>query len=82
MGVGHTGCQGDDANCDDQNPCTQDTCDAVLGCISVAQPRTGCRQTDKALILLKDVARDSKDKVQARSGHCRKIISSLLRPAS
>ncbi len=50
-------------DCDDSNPCTQDTCDAQDGCQSVAQPQPSCRTAGKSILIYKDKADNTKDKV-------------------
>jgi hypothetical protein len=50
--------------CDDFQPCTQDICDPVLGCVSTSGPAPTCLLPAKALLDVKDKADDSKDTVK------------------
>ena len=60
-------CPADDtpADCDDGNPCTQDSCDPIGGCQhDDAPPATQCKTAQKSLLLLKQDSGDpSKNKL-------------------
>lgn len=49
--------------CSDGNACTTDSCDPVTGCLSDDAPATSCLDAPKSLLLIKDKADDSKDKL-------------------
>lgn len=51
-------------NCNDSNPCTQDSCDPSLGCVNAGTPMPACATSAKAkLLLVRNVANETKDKV-------------------
>lgn len=50
-------------DCDDNDVCSQDSCSPTLGCQNVNAPRGSCRTAQKALLLIKNNASDSKDKL-------------------
>lgn len=50
--------------CDDNNPCTQDSCDTGSGCVFTPAPRpSGCRTAGKAILLIKSNGTASKNKL-------------------
>jgi hypothetical protein len=51
-------------DCDDSQPCTQDTCDPVTGCESTTGPATACLLPQKSLVDIVDKTPDSKDKIK------------------
>ncbi len=51
-------------DCDDSQPCTQDTCDPVLGCQSTSGPSAVCLLPGKTLFDVVDKADSSKDKIK------------------
>src|SRR6185369_861477 len=46
-------CVGGPLNCNDNSPCTNDTCDPVNGCGHNAAPATGCKTAGKSMLVLK-----------------------------
>jgi cysteine-rich repeat protein len=50
-------------DCDDDNLCTRDSCDAGGGCAHDGSLVTGCRAALKSILLLKDKSPDDKDKL-------------------
>lgn len=51
-------------DCDDAQPCTQDTCDPIGGCMSTSGPSPSCLLPGKTLWDVTDKADSSKDKVK------------------
>jgi hypothetical protein len=51
-------------DCDDSQPCTQDTCHPVTGCASTTGPATACLLPQKSLVDIVDKAPDTKDKLK------------------
>jgi cysteine-rich repeat protein len=49
--------------CDDNNLCTQDSCDPIAGCVFDGSPIGGCRTSAKSVLILKDKTPDDKDKL-------------------
>jgi len=49
--------------CDDNNLCTQDSCDPISGCVFDGSPVGGCRTSAKSILILKDKTPDDKDKL-------------------
>jgi cysteine-rich repeat protein len=61
---GAGGCNpGTPLDCDDDNLCTQDSCDPVLGCVNDGTPVAGCRSATKSLLIMKNRSPDTQDKV-------------------
>jgi cysteine-rich repeat protein len=50
-------------NCDDNDDCTQDSCDPLQGCINATTPRMGCTAAQKGLLVYGDSTDNSKDKL-------------------
>jgi cysteine-rich repeat protein len=50
-------------DCDDENICTQDSCDTATGCVNDSTPTSSCKEAGKSILLLKNKADDSKDKL-------------------
>jgi cysteine-rich repeat protein len=50
-------------NCDDDNLCTQDSCDPVNGCVNAGVPAAGCRTAQKSIFRLKDDDADVGDRL-------------------
>jgi cysteine-rich repeat protein len=50
-------------DCEDGDVCSQDTCSPTLGCQNSNQPRTGCKTALKSVLIYKDNASDTKDKL-------------------
>ena len=51
-------------DCDDGEPCSQDTCDPVGGCSSSVGPATACLLPERAKFELKDKATDKSDTIK------------------
>jgi cysteine-rich repeat protein len=51
-------------NCDDAQPCTQDTCDPTLGCQSTSGPSASCLLPGSTKLDIIDKLDDSKDKIK------------------
>ena len=51
-------------DCNDGDPCTQDSCDALLGCQSVAGPAPVCLSAGKVVVEIRDKANDASDKIK------------------
>jgi cysteine-rich repeat protein len=49
--------------CDDSNPCTQDSCNSLSGCVYDTAPRGGCRTALKATLLIKENGVPAKNKL-------------------
>jgi cysteine-rich repeat protein len=50
--------------CDDGEPCTQNSCDPVLGCQFSTGPATSCKVAAKSKFEVRDKADDAKDKLR------------------
>jgi cysteine-rich repeat protein len=50
-------------DCDDSNDCTQDSCDALDGCINATEPHVGCLTALKGTLIYKDNTNNTKDKL-------------------
>jgi len=50
--------------CDDGEPCTQNSCDPILGCQFSTGPATSCKVAAKSKLQVTDKTPDSKDKLQ------------------
>jgi hypothetical protein len=50
-------------DCDDENGCTEDSCDAFDGCQNDAEPITTCLSADKSILILKQKDSGTKDKL-------------------
>jgi len=48
-------------NCDDGNPCTQDSCDDISGCLNPALPVPTCFAAPTASLQVSDNSKDAKD---------------------
>ena len=52
---------GTSLDCDDDNLCTQDSCDPVTGCANAGSPVGGCRTALKSTLIMKNESPDTKD---------------------
>jgi hypothetical protein len=57
-------CVGLPVDCGDGNPCTQDSCDAILGCESTAGPATVCFEAGKSNFQVRQKADPSKNQLK------------------
>jgi hypothetical protein len=55
---------GSNLNCDDNNTCTQDSCDPDDGCQISGTPSNSCLAANKAIFLVKNSSTNGKDKVK------------------
>jgi hypothetical protein len=62
-GAGNCG-SGTTLDCDDSQPCTQDTCDPILGCQSTSGPSATCLLPGKTSFDVTDKVDNSKDKIK------------------
>jgi len=51
-------------NCNDGNPCTQDSCDDLAGCVFLAQPIMQCRVAEKGKLEVEDSINDDEDEIE------------------
>jgi len=49
--------------CDDENPCTIDSCDDETGCVNAQEPTDGCLVAERGQLVVKDNADNRKDKL-------------------
>ena len=57
-------CQGSDPlDCNDVDPCTTDSCEPLSGCVNADVPAGGCLTAGTSLLLIKDGADDTRDKL-------------------
>jgi hypothetical protein len=52
------------SECEDDNPCTEDTCDDIDGCVNLEQPAVGCFTSERALLFVSDKAVDTMDQLK------------------
>lgn len=50
-------------DCDDQSPCTADSCVPASGCVNTATPQTGCRTAERSFLLINNRTPDDRDRL-------------------